>query len=111
MREYIYVDSQGVVLANGQTANVELEYDEATDRFVVTADCENWINDYIYFNKEYYPEETIDEELINDGRDACKFISGKYFTLKEINERLERFCNPGDWYEFTWEYEDGTPVE
>lgn len=110
MIDYIYVDSQEVVLANGQTANVELEYDEAIDQFVVTADCENWADDYMEFMKKYYPEDDP-TPTIDEAREDCKQITGRYDTLREVNERLEKYCNPGDWYDFTWEYEDGTPVE
>lgn len=108
----VCIDSQGVLLLNGQAANVELEYDEVRDVFVVTADCEDWADDYRRFTAEYYPEDKdAAEETIKDAEADCKEISGTYFTLREINNRLDRLCNPGDWYEFTWEYEDGTEVE
>lgn len=106
------IDTQGVLLLNGQSANVEVDYDDARDIFIVTADCDNWADDCRRFVAEYYPEDvTAAEETIKDAEDDCKAISGKYFTLREINNTLERYCNPGDWYDFTWEYDDGTPVE
>ena len=110
MNNYIYVDSQAVVLLGGQEADIDLEYDERTDRFVVTAECDRWAYDYVEFNKEYYP--LFDPKpTIEDAVDDCNMISGKYFALAEVNQVLKKYCNPGDWYEFTWEYEDGTPVE
>lgn len=111
MNNLIYVDSQGVVLLDGQGADIDLEYDESTDQFVVTADCERWADDYLSFMKQYYPTEKPNLEMIEEARSDCKKISGRYSTLREVNRVMERYCNPGDWYEFSWEYEDGTPVE
>lgn len=111
MEDMIYVDGQEVVLLNGQTAYIDLEYNEDADQFVVAADCENWASDYLDFMKQYYPTEKPNMEMIEEARSDCQKISGKYATLKEVNRVMEKYCNPGDWYEFTWEYEDGSPVE
>ena len=110
MNNYIYVDSQTVVLLNGQEADVELEYNEDTDQFVVTADCSRWADDYAEFVRKYYPQDDS-KPTIKEAVDDCSRISGKYSTLREINQRLEKYCNPGHRYEFRWEYEDGSPVE
>ena len=111
MKYLTYVDSQGVTLLSGVAANIELEYDEDMDRFKVTADCDNWELTYRDFMRERYPNDPVDEDLIADAKADCGKISGWYWTLKEINQQLEAYCNPGEWYEFTWEYDDGTPVE
>ena len=105
---HVFVNSQGVILLNGQTANIDLEYDEEKDVFIVTADCDGWAYDYAEFVKKNYPEDDP-TETIDDAINDCKEISGRYYTLKEINEKLNRYCD--DYYDFTWEYEDGTPVE
>lgn len=107
----IYVDGQAVTLLGGQEADIDLEYDERTDEFVLTADCERWIGDFEDFHNRYSPNEPIDNELFDEARADCSRITGRYSTLREINRKLEDYCNPGDWYEFTWEYDDGTPVE
>lgn len=110
MNNNIFIDSQGVILLDGQEANISLEYNEAEDRFYVEADCENWADNLIDFCREYYPEDDP-MPTVESGRDDCKEISGTYWTLREINQVLERYCERGSWYEFRWEYEDGTPVE
>lgn len=107
-----YVGSQSVVFLSGYEADVELEYDASRDMFAVTADCDAWADRYRDFIEEYYPENVGRvEEAIKDAESDCREISGFYFTLREINRKLEQLCNKGDWFEFTWEYEDGTPVE
>lgn len=110
MRNLIYVDSQSVVLLDGQRADIDLEYDENKDIFVVTADAEDWIDDMKRFASENHNDDDL-SSLYDEARRDCKKISGKYFTLKEINQVLERYCNDRDWYEFSWQYEDGTEVE
>ena len=110
MSDLIFVDTQGVLLLNGQSANVDLEYDEKTDMFIVTADCSSWAEDYREFVRQHYPKDDP-EPTITDAEGDCRKISGEYCTLREVNQQLEECCNPGDWYEFTWEYTDGSPVE
>ena len=105
-----YVDSQGVVLQNGIEAHIELEYDETTDMFVVTADPESCIDRFEDFRKKNYPNDDYSENYA-EAREYCKKITGTYPTLRMVNYQLKEHCNPTDWYEFTWEYEDGTPVE
>ena len=105
-----YVDSQGVVLENGGEASVELDYDETADKFIVTADCDSYIYRYKDFVEENYPD-TDPEEHIRECEELCGKISGIYTTLWSINSELKRYCNPTDYYNFTWEYDDGTPVE
>ena len=63
-KDLIYVDGQSVVLMDGQTACVDLEYNENTDQFIITADCENWADDYLDFMRQYYPNETPDMNMI-----------------------------------------------
>ena len=106
-----YIDSQSVILLGGQSADLVLEYDDWRDQFELTADCFNWEDNYRDFVKNYYPNDKVDEELIKDGQLDCEYIGGWYDTLKEINQKLEEYCEHGSWYEFTWGYEDGTPVE
>ena len=103
----IYVDGQSVILLDGPTANIDLEYNENTDEFEVTADCSNWEDDF----RNCGGDDENDETIIEEARDCCKMISGKYGTLREINRILDKYCEHGSWYEFTWEYDDGTPVE
>lgn len=111
MRENNYIiDSQSVILLDGQIANIDLEYNPDTNIFEVTADCSNWSYDFREFNEEYYPGEDYGY-YIKEAEMDCGKITGKYFTLREINSRLEELCEQGSWYEFTWEYDDGTPVE
>ena len=107
MENIIYVDSQAVILLDGATADVNLEYNENTEMFEVTVDCENWADDI----ERLYDEDDENKEWIHNFKDECKEMSGKYETLKEINKMLEEHCEHGSWYEFTWEYDDGTPVE
>lgn len=108
MDNNIFVDEQGVILLDGQTANVELDYNPDTDQFVVIADCENWAESYRDFVNEYYPDDDP-ESTIKDAEDDCKAISGSYNTLGEVNDILRDYCD--DWYEFILEYEDDKPVE
>ena len=109
----VFVDSQSVILLDGQTIAVELEYDENTDKFIVTADCGNFADDLRELHDKYYADEGIDtiEQIIKDAENVCNKLSGSYYTLKEINYKLEKYCERGEWYDFTWEYDDGTPVE
>ena len=113
MDNMVYVGGQGVILLDGQGVDIELEYNPDTDMFVVTADCDNFADDLRRLHDEYYADEDTDtiEQMIEDGEYVCKKISGSYFTLREINCKLEEYCEHGSWYDFTWEYEDGTPVE
>lgn len=111
MNEYMYVDGQSVILLDGQAANIDLEYDETTDTFYVTADCDNWVSDYMDLMEKYYPEEDPLTETVENAINDCKKISGRYFTLKEINEVLEKYCEYSSYYDFEWYYTDGTPVE
>ena len=104
------VDSQSVILLDGQTANIDLEYNPDLDAFEVTADCSNWADDFRELNERYYPEEDY-EYYIKEAEMDCGKITGRYFTLREINSMLSDLCEQGSWYEFTWEYDDGTPVE
>lgn len=106
----IYVDSQGVVLMNGIEASVELEWDEETDTFVVRADSEMYIDNLKDFHKENYPDDDW-SEMYKEARGYCKNISGIYPTLQSVNLNLENYCSPNDYYNFTWEYDDGTLVE
>ena len=104
------IDSQSVILLDGQTANIDLEYNPDIDMFEVVADCSNWADDFIKLMNKCYPDEEFNY-YIEEAKMDCSKISGKYYTLKEINSRLEELCEQGSWYEFTWEYDDGTPVE
>ena len=107
----IYVDSQGVVLHNGGEAHIELEYDDETDRFIATANCDFFADLYRDFMAKEYPKDNP-EKYIKECEDICNEISGNtYITLRHINYVLSENCNPSDYYEFTWEYDDGTPVE
>lgn len=110
-RNWMYVDGQAVVLKGGQEANISLEWDEDSDIFRIVSDCDNWEDNYRDFMRDYYPNDEVDETLIKEAHDDCRKMSGEYFTLWEINRVFEMYCNEGDWYEFYWEYDDGTPVE
>ena len=109
--KFVYVDSQAAILLDGQEIDIDLEYDPERDLFLVEASCERWISDFVDFNDQYYPDDPLNEELIEEVREDCARITGWYETLREINEKIERICEQGSYYNFTWEYEDGTPVE
>ena len=109
--KFVYVDSQAATLLDGQEVDISLEYDPERDLFLVEADCERWIGDFTDFHEKYYPDEPLNEELFEEAKGDCAKITGWYETLREINEKIERICEQGSYYDFTWEYTDGTPVE
>lgn len=109
--KFVFVDSQTVTLLDGQEADIDLEYDPERDMFVVEADCERWVDNYEDFMKKYYPNEKMNQEIIDEAREDCAEITGRYDTLAGINNVLKQNCEYSSYYDFSWEYEDGSPVE
>lgn len=109
--KFVFVDGQSVTLLNGQGADIDLEYDPERDMFVVEADCERWAGDYEDFMRQYYPNEKMNHDMIDEAREDCAKITGRYDTLAGINNVLKQNCEYGSYYDFSWEYEDGSPVE
>ena len=79
MRDYL--DSQSAILLDGPSIWIELEYDDETDMFFVTADADDWINDCTLCT-----DDESDREIINYAKEACHKISGRYLTLRSLGE-------------------------
>ena len=101
MENLIYVDGQSVTLLNGENAYIEVKYDKNKKLFIVTADCESWANSFLSYMEGLYTYEAI-MGIIREARDVCKYISGEYSTLAELNQIMENCCIPEDWHEVSW---------
>ena len=88
-------DNQIAKLREGLNAVINVDYD--TDQFIVTAACEYWVDKYLEARKDSFPEEIPDMELVDHTRDICNKICGKYTSLEEINQMMEKYFVPGTW--------------
>lgn len=91
----VFVDSQIAKLREGLNALINVDFD--TDQFIVTAACEYWVDKYIEARKDSFPEEIPDMKLVDHTRDICNKICGKYTSLEEINQMMEKYFVPGTW--------------
>ncbi len=111
-----YMYCQSVTLLHGQAADVLVEYNENKNKFIVTATSESWIDNIESFINE---NDDCDDflckiyninnmsDFFKEAREVCTKISGEYFTLREINQTLEKYCEDGGWDKFSWRYKDG----